>query len=111
MVVGAAGMGSDCTRFMKWALSGFKGTEPKWVDTSSDDQAIGIILKEDGIYLWEIGDKDQPEKIEADFFAIGSGGKAARAAMILGKGPQEAVEIACLVDDLYSGGPLQVLEL
>lgn len=111
VIVGAAGLGSDCSRFMKWAISGFKGPEPKWIDTSSDDQAIGMILREDGIYLWEIGDKDVPEKIEADMFAIGSGGKAARAAMLLGADPKQAVEIACQVDDLYSGPPLQILEL
>ena len=107
---GAAGTGSDCSKFLKWAGSGFKGTEPKWIDTSSDDQVVGLIVNEDGIYIWEIGDKDQPEKIESEFFAIGSGGKAARAAMILGSDPVQAVEIACQVDDLYSGLPLQIIE-
>ena len=79
---GAAGTGSDCSKFLKWAGSGFKGTEPKWIDTSSHDQV----------------------------FVFGSGGKAARAAMILGSDPVQAVEIACQVDDLYSGLPLQIIE-
>lgn len=117
MVVGAAGMGIDCSRFMKWALNDFKGPEPKWLDTTSDDQAFGLILKEDGIYIWCIGDKDEPEKIEAEFFAIGSGGKPARASMIrdveLGQQPDpvKAVEVATKVDDLYSGPPIQILKL
>ena len=109
-LLGAAGVGSDCSRFLKWAGGNFKGAEPKWVDTSSDDQVLGLIVNEEGIHMWAIGDKDQPERIEAEFFAIGSGGKAARAAMILGADPIAAVEIACQVDDLYSGPPLQIIE-
>ena len=110
MVIGAAGDGGDCTRFLKWGENGFKGAEPKWTDTTSDDQIVGLVLKEDGIYLWSRGDPE-PEKVLAEFFAIGSGGKAARIALMLDVDPIKAVELACLVDDLNSGPPLQVLEL
>jgi hypothetical protein len=49
--------------------------------------------------------------VNAEFFAVGSGGKAARAAMKLGLDPIKAVELACEVDDFYSGLPIQVLRL
>lgn len=110
LVAGASGHGGDCARFLEWAAGGFKSKEePKWRDTTTDDQVIAIVVKADGIYCWSIGDPE-PEKIEADFFAVGSGGKAAHAAMLLGKSPQEAVELACRVD-LWSAPPLQVLYL
>jgi hypothetical protein len=110
LVAGAAGDGGDCSRFLKWAAGGFKPKEvPKWLDTSTDDQIIALIVREDGLYAYSVGDPE-PERIEAEFFAIGSGGKAARVAMMLGKTPQEAVEIACQVD-LWSALPLQVLSL
>ena len=41
---------------------------------------------------------------------MGSGGKAARVSLKLGKTPAEAVALACQVD-MYSGLPVQVLEL
>ncbi len=109
LVAGACGHGGDCTRFLEWAASGFKGKPPKMEDTSTDDQVLALIVKEDGIYAWSVGDP-APERIEAEFFACGSGGKPARVAMMLGKTPEEAVEIACQVD-LWSAPPLQVLKL
>lgn len=110
LVAGASGDGGDCTRFLRWAAGGCKPKdEPKWRDTTSEDQVLAILVKEDGIYAFSVGDPE-PELIDADYFAIGSGGKAARVAMMLGKTPEEAVEIACQVD-LWSGGKIQVLTL
>lgn len=110
-IVGASGHGGDCTRFLEWAKKDFKGSAPKWVESpSSDDCVLALVLDSDGLYIFSPGDPE-PEKVNADFFAVGSGGKAARAAMLLGKDPIEAVEIACRVDDFYSGPPLQILKL
>lgn len=109
-LIGAAGHAGDCTRFIKWAASKFTDKEPKWAeDEGAEDAVTGIVLREDGIYIWSQGDPE-PEKIEADFYAIGSGGKAARAVMELGHGAEKAVEVACKVDP-YSSPPLQVLKL
>ena len=110
VLIGAAGDGGDCTRFLKWAENGFKGAEPKWGDTTTDDQIVGLVVRDEGIFIWSRGDPE-PERIEADYFAVGSGGKAARAVMMMGGDPVKAVEIACLVDDLNSGPPLQILDL
>lgn len=109
LVAGASGDGGDCTRFLKWAASGFKGAVPKWRDTAGEDQVFALVLKEDGIYAWSVGDPE-PERIEAEFFAVGSGGKSARVAMKYGADPIQAVRDAIAVD-LWSGGEVQVLKL
>lgn len=110
MLIGAAGHAGDCTRFIKWAAGKFQDKEPRWAeDEGLEDSVIGIVLKEDGIYVWSQGDPE-PEKVEATQYAVGSGGKAARAAMLLGATVEKAVEIACQVDP-FSSAPLQVLKL
>jgi ATP-dependent protease HslVU (ClpYQ) peptidase subunit len=110
-IVGASGHGGDCTRFLEWARKDFKGAAPKWHEPQgSEDSVLGLVLDSDGIYIYSPGDPE-PEKVNAEFFAVGSGGKAARAAMKLGLDPVKAVELACEVDDFYSGLPIQVLRL
>ena len=109
-VIGAAGHAGDCTRFIKWASTEFSDKEPKWsLPEGDEDSVIGLILKDDGIYIWTQGDPE-PEKVESTFYAVGSGGKAARAVMHMGGDPIKAVEIACLVDP-YSAPPVQILKL
>lgn len=112
MLIGASGDGGDCTRFLNWAKEGFKEKDiPKWKTPQySEDEIVGLILKEDGIYIWTQGGPEA-ERVEASFFAIGSGGKAARAAYALGADIETCVTIACSVDDVYSGLPLQSLKL
>lgn len=110
MLVGACGHGGDCSRFLDWAKREFKDPVPKWVCDPNDEESLfAMILKPDGIYLFVQTDPE-PEKSNEPFFAIGSGGKAARVAMMLGKDPKEAVELACLVDD-NTGGPVEVFQL
>src|SRR3990167_6997376 len=72
MLVGASGDGGDCTRFLEWAKKGLKEKDiPKWKTPQySEDEIVGIILKPDGIYLWTNGGPE-PERVEAEFFAIG----------------------------------------
>lgn len=109
LVAGAAGDGGDCSRFLRWAATGFKGAAPKWQDTTTEDQVLAIILKEDGIYSWSPGDPE-PERVELEYFACGSGGKAARIAMKYGVDPAQAIRDAITVD-LWSGGEVQVMYL
>ena len=110
MIVGACGHGGDCSRFLEWAARDFKDPVPKWTCKANDEESIFcLVLKADGLYVFVQSDPE-PEKINAEYYAIGSGGKAARVAMRLGKDPREAVELACEVDG-YSGPPVQVLEL
>jgi hypothetical protein len=110
-IIGASGNSGDCTRFLRWAEKDFKGAEPKWAEaTGSEDSVIGMVLEKSGIYLWNQGDPE-PELVNAEAWAIGSGGKVARAAMILGLDPIKAAEMACQVDDFYCGLPLQIHRL
>ena len=112
ILVGASGDGGDCTRFLNWAKEGFKEKDqPKWKTPQySEDEIVGLILKDDGIYIWTQGGPEA-ERIEADFFAIGSGGKAARAANLMGADIETCVKVACEVDNVFSGLPLQILNL
>lgn len=110
ILVGACGHGGDCSRFLDWAQREFRSPTPKWTCEPSDEESLfAMILKQDGIYLFVQTDPE-PEKSNEPFYAIGSGGKAARIAMMLGKNPKEAVELACQVDD-NSGGPVEVFHL
>jgi ATP-dependent protease HslVU (ClpYQ) peptidase subunit len=110
MIVGACGHGGDCSRFLDWAQRDFKAPAPKWkCDPDDDESVLALILKSDGLYAYTQTDPE-PEKMNEDFFAIGSGGKAARAAMLMGADPVKAVELSCQVDD-NSGLPLQILYL
>lgn len=110
MIVGACGHGGDCSRFLDWAQRDFKAPAPKWKCEPDDEESVfALILKPDGLYAFVQTDPE-PEKMNEEFFAIGSGGKAARAAMLMGADPVKAVEIACTVDD-NSGLPLQILHL
>lgn len=111
MIVGAAGDGGDAYRFREWAKTNFSETmRPKWSEKPDSDGAIvGIILKPSGIHIMLQGDPS-PELVNADYFAIGSGGSAARVAMKLGKTPAEAVALAAEVDE-NTGPPVTCLAL
>lgn len=110
MIVGAAGHSGDCTRFIEWAQEGFKPkSKPKFEATDANDVIDCLVVKKDGIYYFTPS-YPAPEKIEAEFFAVGSGGKAARVAMLMGAEPTLAVELACQVDE-YSGPPVTVYKL
>lgn len=110
MIVGACGDGGDCSRFLEWAARDFKEPMPKWNKRPNDVESfLALVLKSDGLHVFA-SSFPEPERINADFYAIGTGGQAARVAMKRGATPKEAVEDACEVDD-YSGLPVQVLEL
>ena len=111
MLVGAAGHAGDCSRFLEWAKDGFTAkSKPKFECPAGHEDAIdGLIVKEDGIYFF-CPEYPFPEKIEAEFYGIGSGSKAARAAMMMGADPEKALEIAAAVDD-FTGPPYKVLKL
>lgn len=112
-VVGAAGDGENSTLLIEWAKNGFKAaSRPKFrrkKDAADDADAVLLILRSSGLFLLTDSDSE-PERIEADFFAVGSGGLAARVAMMQGADPVRAVELACAVDD-QSGLPVQVIRL
>lgn len=115
MVVGAAGDGENSTHLIEWAKNGFKGaSRPKFREKDKnneddDPSAVLLILRSSGLHILTNSDSE-PERIEADCFAIGTGGDAARIAMRFGASPQDAVE-AVFDTDSESGPPVQVIHL
>lgn len=99
---GAAGESADCEAFFEYASRGCKGRRPK-----VSDNFAGLALTQKGLFLYDC--HLRPMRIKYPF-AIGSGAKAARAAMLCGKSVTEAVEIACQVD-ADSSLPVEVFEL
>lgn len=91
--------------FFEWVRAGCqKKSRPKWGDTNIPEFDV-IELNAAGINLWSA--RCVPIPIDADFWAVGSGGLAAMGALHCGKTPKQAVEIAKLCDE-YTGGEVVV---
>jgi hypothetical protein len=101
-IIGTAGSSKDTPMFCAWYVDQDK-KKPK---LGNDFQ--GMVLRPDGVYLYDAN--CDPVRVERGFHAIGSGEKAALAAMLCGKRPKDAVEVACKVD-AASGLPVHVLRL
>jgi ATP-dependent protease HslVU (ClpYQ) peptidase subunit len=110
MVVGAAGDSSDCMRFLDWAEENFNPKKkPRFERGDTDEAATILVLKADGIYIMSCSDP-YPEFVAADHYAIGSGGKAAMAALYSGKTLAEAMDIAHAIDP-YTRPPFDILPI
>lgn len=110
MVVGAAGDSSDCMRFLDWAEEDFnQKKKPKFDCADTDEAATILIVKAEGIFIMSCSDP-YPEFVAADYYAIGSGGKAALGALYSGKSLEEAMSIAHAIDP-YTRPPFDFLPL
>lgn len=109
-IVGCAGSSGACNKFIRYLE--VKATcaddeEADLPDFEKDDELSALILTPEGLFT--VATKDcELEEVLDPFYAIGSGGMAALAAMHLGLEPPEAVEIACKVD-AASDGPIDVI--
>lgn len=101
-LIGCAGDLKDIATWLKWMRAGKKGVAPKVANFE------GLLLRSDGVY--EVTSDGHVQIIERGFHAVGSGGHAAMAALILGHDIKEAVETACMVD-AQSGGDIRVYHL
>lgn len=107
VLVGAGGRALDCTAFFTWVRHGADPDNKPPID-SEDNGFQGLIMSHDGIFYYE---KDLcPMKVDRDFHAIGTGSQAALAALMLGKPPKRAVEIAARIDS-NTGAPFTVISL
>ena len=93
-IVGCAGLVQDINKFMRW----LKDPTSEYPEFSDNDEKgfDAILLNKDGIFCYSsscVGDK-----VDDPFLAIGSGGRAAKAAMIMGASPRRAVEVASQCD-------------
>lgn len=107
-IVGAAGDAGDCVRFMEWAKVEFNEKKrPKFsAQPGAEDEAILLMLTKDGIHFMSTTDP-YPELVAKDFYAIGSGGKAAMGALYSGKSLEDALDIAHAVDP-YTRPPFDI---
>lgn len=110
-LLGAAGDAGDCTRFMDWAKHDYaEKKRPKFSVPAGDrDEAVLLILNSEGIFTMSTTDP-YPELITSDCYAIGSGGDAARAAILCGKSMEEALAIAAQID-MHTRAPFTILKL
>jgi ATP-dependent protease HslVU (ClpYQ) peptidase subunit len=109
-LVGCAGSTPAIWRFLQW----FRNQE-RGIDLDSDkrpefteDEFHAVVLNASGIFWY--ANSTYPSKIKEPFFAMGSGSQAAKAAMLCGKSPADAVAIA-LKCDKNSGPPVRSFQL
>lgn len=103
-IIGCAGSVPDIWKFLEWFRSAGAVPRPEL----EGDDFLALELNESGLYLY-MG-STYPSKVEDRFAAFGSGGMAAKAAMLCGKTAEQAVKIAILCDK-NSGGPVRSVAL
>lgn len=110
-LLGAAGDAGDCTRFLDWAKHDYaEKKRPRFTVAAGErDEAVLLILNSEGLFTMSTTDP-YPEMITSDCYAIGSGGDAARAAIMCGKSMEEALAIAAQID-MHTRAPFTILKL
>jgi hypothetical protein len=103
-LIGCAGNVESIFKFLSW----FKNQERERPEFSESDSFSAIVLNKRGMYWF--CNTTYPSKVCEPFFALGSGSMAAKAAMLCGKTPTEAVGIAIKCDK-NSGGPVRTFTL
>ena len=106
-LVGTCGTCSGGNMFIRWFKDETTDDEARDIFEEDSDYSA-IVVDGDGIWLYD--HLLNYEKVDMDYFAIGSGGKIAMALMEAGHEAEESVRIASN-HDLYSGGKIDVLEL
>jgi len=104
-IIGLAGETAPGLLFLDWYGSGKKPLM-RLIDGDADFTAL--VLRRDGLFVYDAWCRG--EKVLDEFFAIGSGSKAALGAMYKGAGALEAVDIASRIDP-YTSAPFTCLSL
>lgn len=104
-LIGTAGSDKNSSIWLGWYLSGKVGKAPK-MDEDAGFEAL--ILRQSG--LFHVGVDIHEVRVPRGFLAIGSGGPAATAVMLVKRDARLAAHIACQVDN-NSGGRLQIERL
>lgn len=103
VIIATAGESSPSLIFVDWYGSGKR--PPKEI---AGTDFTCLVLRRDG--LFEYDGYCRGDKVLEDFYAIGSGAKAALGAMHMGATAEQAVEIACRIDP-YSAPPIVTMRL
>ncbi len=90
-LVGVSGDVPAIEKFLRW----YMGNQKKPIELDAGDSFVAIMINKRGI--WEYGSSSFPDKVLREYHGCGSGWPMAHAAMIAGKSPREAIEIACQV--------------
>lgn len=112
-LIGAAGTVTAICKFVRWMESGGKSkTRPEF---DKKDSLMGMVLNPAGIFMYDTA--LEPDEIEDDFVAIGTGAAAALGALYAGADVKRAVEIASRLDpscgrgiEIYTLGGAHVRE-
>lgn len=96
---GIAGVTTKAMKVVDWLAAGC----PDGAKPDTDDEFAILQLTHDGIWFWDSALR--PIKFGTPYAAIGSGADFALGAMLAGKSPKQAVEIACKLDE-GSGPPI-----
>jgi ATP-dependent protease HslVU (ClpYQ) peptidase subunit len=102
--IGGAGDSDGIHLWFEWYMDGCDDKRTFKLMCECDFDIV--ILHEDG-RIESSGPYGIFEDIEEQFYAIGSGTKAALAAMYMGADAEKAIEIAKLIDP-HTGGPVKV---
>jgi len=100
-LIGFAGELGHIEEVRAWFRTDFKGPTP-------DGSVTALILRPSGLFCWTAADGEL--RLHEKQFAIGTGGQAARAAMLAGADPTRACRIACTID-AGSGGRVRTYRL
>lgn len=103
VIIATSGESAPGLVFVDWYGTG--GARP---ETLRDSDFTCLVLEKDGLY--EVDALCRPERVKEPFYAVGSGRKAAMAAMLCGKSAREAVKIAAMLDP-YTGGRIVTMRL
>lgn len=98
VIIATAGEASSGMVFHDWYGSG-KSIPEVFLHLGGDFTCL--VLRPEGLFEFDV--YCRPERIEEDFYAVGSGAMAALAAMHCGKSALEAVRIAARLDP-FTGG-------
>jgi ATP-dependent protease HslVU (ClpYQ) peptidase subunit len=101
-IVGFAGSEQSTMLFLEWVEGGC----PRDDKPDVGEEIEALVLSERGLSVYYGKLVEVP--VHGEFWAAGSGGNIAMGAMAAGKGPKEAVEIACVLN--AATGPPVVVE-
>lgn len=108
VIIATAGATYSGMVFVDWFGSNTEPPETLTQGVGLDEDFDCLIITPRGVFV--ANRMCRPIKLEDEFISVGSGRKAAIAAMMCGKSAVEAVEIACRVDP-YTSGPVVSMSL
>lgn len=108
-IVGFAGNASHAHALLKWFEEG--RDQNKWPKSQSDTAADAIFVDDTGkAFLYDGLNGPFAQPVYDKFAALGCGRDFALAAMFLGKGAFDAVQVACALD-IHCGKGIDILEV